>query len=89
MNVKKIEVSKTFKKNFEKLPKEIQERFREKLHLLIENFQHPSLRVKKMQGKEDIWEASISDSYRITFSIIENVIMFRNIGVHDKALRKP
>ena len=64
----RIQIEKTFKKSYEKLPKEIQDRFGEKLSLLMENFQHPSLRAKKMQGKEDIWEASISDNYRITIA---------------------
>ena len=84
-----IKIEKTFKKSYEKLPKEIQDRFSEKLSLLMENFQHPSLRAKKMQGKEDIWEVSISDNYRITFNIIGNTIILRKIGTHDKVLRNP
>ena len=84
----KVEIGKTFKKNYEKLPKEIQDRFREKLVLLMENFRHHSLRAKKMQSKEDIWEASISDNYRITFNIIGNTIILRKIGTHD-ILRNP
>ena len=84
-----IKIEKTFKKSYEKLPKEIQDRFSEKLSLLMENFQHPSLRAKKMQGKEDIWEASISDNYRITFNIKGNTIVLRKIGTHDKTLRNP
>ena len=85
----KIEIEKTFKKSYESLPKEIQNRFHHKLSLLMENFQHPSLRVKKIQGKEDIWEASISDNYRITFNIKGNTIVLRKIGTHDKPLRNP
>ena len=89
MKIEEIEILKTFEESFEKLPKEIQDRFSEKLSFLMENFQHPSLRAKKMQGKQDIWEASISDNYRITFNIIGNTIIFRKIGTHDKALRNP
>lgn len=86
-----IKIEKTFKKSYESLPKEIQDRFHQKLALLLENFQHPSLRAKKMQGKEDIWEASISDNYRITFNINikDNTIILRKIGTHDKTLRNP
>jgi addiction module RelE/StbE family toxin len=83
-----IKLQKTFKKNYEKLPKEIQERFREKLSLLIDDFQHPSLRAKKMQGKEDIWEASITDNYLITFNIVGDTIILRKIGTHN-ILRNP
>jgi mRNA interferase RelE/StbE len=83
-----IKLQKAFKKKFEKLPKEIQDRFREKLSLLLEDFQHPSLRAKKMQGENDIWEASISDNYRITFNVVGNTIILRKIGTHN-TLRNP
>jgi addiction module RelE/StbE family toxin len=85
----KIQIEKTFMKSYGSLPKEIQDRFQQKLSLLMENFQHPSLRAKKMQGKEDIWEASISDNYRITFKIKGDTIILRKIGTHDKTLRNP
>ena len=50
---------------------------------------HPSLRVKKMQGTGDIWEARASDSLRMTFGRIGDRVVFRNVGSHDATLREP
>jgi mRNA-degrading endonuclease RelE of RelBE toxin-antitoxin system len=84
-----IKTTNQFDKDYEKLPDEIKKRLYKSLSLLMDNFQHPSLRVKKMRGKDNIWEARISDSYRITFQITNNTFIFRKIGQHDKALRNP
>jgi len=36
-----------------------------------------------MKGLEDIWEASVSMSYRITYQLAGNVLILRRIGTHD------
>jgi mRNA-degrading endonuclease RelE of RelBE toxin-antitoxin system len=84
----KIQTTKHFDKGFANLPPTIKKRAREKLSLFIENPQHPSLRVKKMQGHAYIWEGSISKNYRFTFQIHEDVCMLRRIGTYD-ILNKP
>jgi len=85
----KVVASLRFKKTYQKLPISVQEQVDKKLLLLEENPGHPSLRVKKIVGAPDIWEASITMKYRITFQISEGVIILRVIGEHDKALRNP
>jgi len=55
----------------------------EKLALYENNPRHPSLRVKKIQGVGNIWEMSVTKSYRITFQRKEEIILLRNIGTHD------
>lgn len=77
-----------FKKDFKRLPKEIKRKTERSLRFLIENIQHPSLRVKKMEGVRDIWEASVTIQYRFTFEIRENDIILRRIGTHD-ILKRP
>lgn len=73
-----------FEKCFKRLPKDIQETFAKKIKLLISsNMAHPSLRVKKIQGTQLIWEASITMNYRITFELIEGGILLRRIGTHN------
>ena len=57
--------------------------------LMAANLGHPSLRVKKMQGTDYIWEASASLSIRITFQIEGETILLRNVGAHDKTLKRP
>jgi len=59
------------------------------LNLYQANQQHPSPVVKKVGGTPHIWEMRITDSYRITFRIIEReAILLRHVGTHD-VLRRP
>ena len=45
--------------------------------------------MKKIKGQDRIFEASITMEIRITWEYIEEGILLRNIGEHDKALRNP
>lgn len=83
----KISWSKSFAKEYRRLPKEIREKFDEKIEHFAQNPGHPSLRVKKMTGTDNVWEASISESYRWTFEWSEEILQLRHIGTHD-ILRK-
>jgi mRNA-degrading endonuclease RelE of RelBE toxin-antitoxin system len=56
------------------------------LNRLKENMRYPSLRVKKMKGRADIWEASPSRELRITFRLESGIITMRTCGHHDDAL---
>jgi len=59
------------------------------LRLIIENPRHPSLRVKKIQGTEDIFEASVNMAVRVTFQYIKpDIVYLRNIGEHDMTLKR-
>ena len=62
----------------------------EKFLLLIEsNTQHPSLRTKKIQGTDEIFEASITMGIRVTFQYIKpDTIYLRNVGEHDLTLKR-
>ena len=80
--------TKVFKKEYQKLSQQVQKITNKKLKLFIENPQHPSLRVKKIKGSLNIWEASITMNYRFTFQIEKSEIILRNIGTH-KILLKP
>ena len=79
----KISWTDCFTKEYHKLSKEIQKRFDEKIQLFSQNPRHPSLRVKKMSGTGQIWEASITMQYRWTFEWTKEVIKLRHIGTHD------
>jgi mRNA interferase RelE/StbE len=68
------------------LDDDIKKKVRDKLKLMAENPMHPSLRTKKIQGTERIFEASINMSVRLTWQYIENGILLRNIGEHDETL---
>lgn len=77
-----------FKKQYNTLPLEIREAFKEKLTLFLADMQHPSLRVKKIQGVENRWEGSITMKYRFTFHFEKDTVIFRAIGTHDILLRE-
>jgi mRNA-degrading endonuclease RelE of RelBE toxin-antitoxin system len=55
-----FKTTETYDKSFAALPHDIQKRVLEKLALYEQNPRHPSLRVKKMEGVEDIWEMSVT-----------------------------
>jgi len=59
------------------------------IHLLAEDVRHPGLRVQKVQGTSSIWEARASLSLRLTFEIHDDLLILRNVGLHDKVLKKP
>ena len=83
-----IETSR-FKRAYRSLSDEAKVRVKESLRKLAENNRHPSLQTKKIKGTKDIWEARISLDYRITFQIIKNYFILRNVGHHDPTLRNP
>ena len=77
-----------FKKDFKRLPGEIQDRLAKVLELFAANPRHPSLHVKKMEGTPDIWELRVSENYRVTFQPAREGVILRRIGTHH-VVRQP
>ena len=73
----------SFRRDFRNLPKDIKDRANKALRSLLENPRHPSLRARRMKATEDIWEASISMAYRLTYQIAGQNLILRRIGTHD------
>ncbi len=80
---KELIYTETFKENYKRLPKKLQERFDKKQELLLQNPKHPSLNIHRYHGKEDVWEGRVTEKYRFTFSVTESTLLFRNIGPHS------
>ncbi len=76
-----------FELDFQSLPHNAQRHAEKAIRLLAENPHHPSLRAKKMKGLKDVWEASVSMSYRFTYQIEGDALILPRIGTHD-ILRK-
>lgn len=72
-----------FREDFQRLPADIQQRAAQKILLFTNNERHPSLHIKKMQGRIEIWEGRISIHYRFTFAREAGDIYLRRIGTHD------
>ncbi len=80
-----------FKKAYQSLSEEVKTRVRvkEALRKLADNPRYPSLQVKKIKATKDIWEARVSLDYRMTFQIVRDYYILRNIGHHDPTLKNP
>lgn len=85
----RIYYSDRFAEDVKELPNDIKKTMRRKLDIVIDNPQHPSLRTKKIRGQKGIFEASITMEIRITWQYVEEGILLRNIGMHDKTLKNP
>ncbi|MBE0480462.1 MAG: hypothetical protein IBX68_05735 [Dehalococcoidia bacterium] len=78
-----------FEQAYEKLTKAEKGSVRKALNLLSHNLRYPGLRARKMEGRKNIWEARPSKRLRMTFEIVGEVIVMRNVGEHDKTLKRP
>ena len=78
-----------FEQAYEKLTNAEKRSVSKALTLLGDNPKYPSLRVKKMEGKQNIWEARPSKRLRMTFEMVGEIISMRNVGEHDKVLKRP
>jgi mRNA-degrading endonuclease RelE of RelBE toxin-antitoxin system len=78
----------SFKEDLDNLPKAIRDQAKEKFKLFKANPNHPSLRIKKMKGYEEIWEGHVTQDYVFTFhwdkdsDTEEPIAVFRHIGTH-------
>jgi mRNA-degrading endonuclease RelE of RelBE toxin-antitoxin system len=85
----KILAYERFRKSYQHLPANIQQKVNKQLELLVQDLRHPSLQVKRIQGTKGIWEARVDLHYRMTFEMIGDTIYLRVVGDHDEALRHP
>lgn len=79
----------SFRNDLEQLPASVRESIKAKFDLFKQDPRHPSLRIKKMQGHDSIWEGHISMAIVFTFheefddENQETIIVFRRIGKHE------
>jgi len=84
-----IYFSERFRKDYKSFSDDTKKIIKAKLKILSENPHHPSLRTKKIKGKEDIFETSISAHIRMTWNYFEGKILLRAIGEHDWTIKNP
>jgi mRNA-degrading endonuclease RelE of RelBE toxin-antitoxin system len=84
----KLLFTENFVREHRKLPQQIQKVTDKQLGLLLSNAQRPFLCIKKMQDHRNIWEGRVTESYRFTFQIEEDIYILRKVGTHD-ILKKP
>jgi len=72
-----------FWKSFATLTPEEKTRAVNKLVMLSESPQHPSLRSKSVQGYPDVFESSVNMDIRILWQYKGDVLFLSDIGHHD------
>ena len=73
-----------FKKHFKTLSAQEKKQLRNKLMLLAENPSHPSLRVKRIQGTDGLYECSVNMDVRIIWYYEgDTIIILLDVGHHD------
>ena len=78
-----------FEQAYDKLTDAEKRSVRKALTLMGDSLRHPSLHVKKMEGRQNTWEDRPSRRLRMTFEMAGENIIVRNVGEHDKVLKKP
>jgi len=84
-----LEFGNRFVRAYKKLDQETRQQVDKTLRTMIKNTGHPSLRLKRVQGTKDIWEASVNMSIRITLRFSGDIIQLRNVGTHEQVFRPP
>lgn len=75
--------TRSFERDYRRLPRSVQARLDKRLFLLVANFFHPSLRTKRIKGHPHAWEGRITRSYRFTFQFEGEHCILRRAGTHD------
>lgn len=82
----KIVYHKTFKKHFKKRiapNKKLQQRFYQRLELLIDEPNNPLLRKHQLKGKKkNYWSFSVTGDIRVIYRIEKKSLFLYDIGTH-------
>ena len=80
----KITFTDRFKKHYGELSSVEKRQFKNKLKLFVESPLHPSLRVKRIQGTDNLFEFSVNMDIRVIwFYEEESLVALIDIGHHD------
>ncbi len=71
-----------FKKGFNRIPKKIQQKFKERIDLFIQNPFHPLLKIHPLKGNMlGLRAFSVTGDYRVIYRIVSNdTVKLINIG---------
>ncbi len=62
----------------------IRKTFYKQVAFLLQDLRHPSLRAKKYDEKNDLWQARVNDDWRFYFRIVGGVYRIEEIRKHPK-----
>jgi len=78
----KIILTEPFQGRYRKLPTSIKARFEKQIKFLLKDLRHPSLRAKKFDESQDVWQARVNGQYRFYFQIRGDTYYILNIRKH-------
>lgn len=84
-----VVITERFAQGYARLPRNVQSRVDKALRLLDEDFRHPGLRARHVEGTDGIYEARVDGRHRITCRRDGDRPMMRNVSEHDSTLRRP
>jgi mRNA interferase RelE/StbE len=73
-----------FERSYAKASQQIQRAFDKQSLLLLENLHHPSLRAKKYDESQNLWQARVNKSWRFYFLIQDDMYYLVDIIPHPK-----
>ncbi len=85
----KIRFTEQFEEAYNSLTEENKRLVYKATKLMIEDLRYPGLHVKKMRTSSNIWEARASLQIRLTFEMMGDIMVLRNVGKHDDVLKNP
>ena len=80
----KYRLSENFAADLESFPEAIQTKFWKQLKFLLSDIRHPSLRAKKYDESDDIWQSRVDKNIRFYFLIESDTYILLNIKKHPK-----
>ena len=73
-----------FERSYAKAPQRVQRAFDKQSLLLLHNLHHPSLRAKKYDEGQNLWQARVNKSWRFYFLIQGDAYYIVDIVPHPK-----
>jgi mRNA interferase RelE/StbE len=80
----KVDFTERARKSYESAPAAVQKAFEKQTKLLAENRLHPSLRAKKYEGAQGVWQARVNRGWRFYFTIERDVYTIIGLTPHPK-----
>ncbi len=78
-----------FKEDYKRLQPDEQALVDKALEFLAVDPRYPSLRLKRLKGYKEVWEARASRDLCFTFKWVRDIITLRAVGHHDEILHSP
>ena len=73
-----------FEQSYDEAPEDVQRAFAKQAQFLAANLRHPSLKAKKYDEANDIWQARVNRNWRFYFQIKGETYFLLDIVPHPK-----